>query len=167
MKILRPLLNGAGSKEMNVNGSMISPVIFSFSPLSGNHSKLTRINFTMIDEGAATVGKFGAINVLTNGILIRTNIGGVTFPVAILKDNGDLTTHFSQPYFGSGAVLSLLGIITPLGFLNTNNAFIAGIDLRAEQNIILSSSDSVEVLIRDNLTAIDFLRMTVELETQL
>lgn len=163
MKLLRPLLNPGGSKDMNVNGA--PPKTFSFTPLK--ELRLCGLQICMIDEGASTATKFGAITALTNGILIQTVINNVTSTVATIRDNGDLSTIFKRPYFGSGAVLSILGNITPVGFLSTNNAFIAELDLRSkdDSDIILLPGDLVQVVIRDDLTGIEFLRLTAELET--
>lgn len=153
------LLNGA-AKSMNVNG-FITPQTFSYSPGMGNTAAISGVTVLLRDEGTASFDKFGAITALSNGLLLQVTINGNTRTLSTIKDNGDFCTRFHFNQFGNGAVLSLLSIVTPEGFGNSNNVFIGFMEF---QNImILNDTDSISVIIQDNLSAVDNLQMACKL----
>lgn len=160
----QPLLLSA-SKEMNVNGG--TPKTFSYSPAA--RSILRKMKIILIDDGTSTSIKFGSITGLTNGVLIQTVIGATTTTLATFKDNGDLTSHCDQVSFGSSAVLSILGIVTPQGFLNSTDVMEGSIEFPKASEvdaIILEAGDTIQAVVQDDLTNIDLFRITVELGTQ-
>lgn len=149
--VVENLVNGSSSKALNVNGSSVA-VTFSYSP--GNAVvHVTGLVCLFKDEGANDFSKFGALNALTNGILIKTTRGGQDKQLTIIKDNADMATRFPANHFGSSAVLSLLGITTPVGFGGSNNVFVGRLDFT--RPLVLSNEDSISVVIRDNLSTID------------
>lgn len=155
----------SGSKEMKVDGT--TPKTFSYTATAT--SLVRKIRIAMIDDGASTAIKFGSITGLTNGILIQSVIGGVTSTIATLKDNGDIITHFSGLNFGSSAVLSILGLVTPQGYLDSTDVIVGAMafaEYPGVVDIILRSGDKIQAVVQDNLTSIDFLRMTVEIGTE-
>ena len=156
--VFNNLLN-SNSKDMTIDGSSNSQT-FSFSP--NIRSGVIGIMCVLKDDGATTFDKFGALTALTNGLLIQTTINGVTTEMATIKDNAELCTRFHFNQFGNGAILSILGIATPQGFGNSNNVFIGHMDFTYPNIITLSSGDSISVIVRDNLSNIDLLEMSVK-----
>lgn len=159
MILLQSLLNGA-SKAMNVNGS-VTPQSFSYSPVSGS-VQIKAVTIVIRDEGNSALSNFGAISALSNGLQIKVNIGGVESTLFNIKDNADMCAFFSEKCFGSSAVLSLLGITTPVGFGASNNIFCGEIDF--DRPILLTDSDSITGYVRDNLSQVDTLNMAIMLE---
>lgn len=159
--IIKVPLQLSGSSEMDVDGT--TPKVFSHT--ADQPMKLISIRITLIDEGASDFTKFGVLSTLSNGILIQTVIGGVTTTLATLKDNGDVVGFCDDAYFGSGSVLSLLGISTPQGFLNANDIFIGNADFSgdARVDIILNNGDIIKAIVQDNITALDAFRIYVKL----
>lgn len=150
------LLN-SGSKNMNVNGASVNQV-FTYSPGGSSSVVIEGITCLLRDEGTTSLSKFGAISSLTNGVLMEFNISGVTTALANIKDNADLCSSFHWSYFGNGAVLSILAVTTPVGFLDSANVFIGHINF--DNPVILTGSDSITVTIRDNISNIDLLQMS-------
>lgn len=158
MTIVENLLNST-SKDMTIDGSSVS-VVFSYSPVSGS-VLINSLSCLLQDEGDTSLSKFGSLNSLTNGILIKATIGGQDFNLTVIKDNADLITRFSKNHFGSSAVLSILGVVTPEGFGNSNNIFVGRMEFT--RPLLLTNSDSISVVIRDNLSNIDLLNMACEI----
>ena len=160
--IIKSFLLNSGSKEMDVDGT--TPKIFSYT--ASATAILKKLKFGIIDTGACPSNKFGAITALSNGVLIQTVIGGSTTTIATLKDNGDLWTISEETDFGSSATLSILGTITPQGFLNTTNGFSGCIkfpESHKADRILLSTDDTVQAVVQDDIEGLDFFRMTIEL----
>lgn len=153
--VMKQLLNGS-SKDMTVNGSS-TPVVFTYT--ADGQVKLRSLICVLKDEGSTSFGGFGSLSALTNGLLIEITQNGTTNTVATLKDNSDMCMMFSSNQFGNGAVLSILSVVTPLGFGETNDCFIGVADL--EDGIILNEDDTFTVTVRDNLSNIDVLEMAV------
>lgn len=150
------------AKAMNVNGSGGSTKTFIFTTTAP--SRVVAISALLKDEGNTQFSNFGAISGLTNGVLLQWTKGGVTSTLATIKDNGDMSNIFSDmQHFGNSAVLSLLSIVTPEGFGNTNNVFRGKMTLGHDN--ILATSDSVSAIVQDNLTNIDVLEMGITIET--
>lgn len=150
------------AKAMNVNGSGGNTKTFTFSAAAP--SRVIAVSALLKDEGNTQFSNFGALAGLTNGILLQWSKGGVTTTLATIKDNADMSNIFSDmQHFGNSAVLSLLSIVTPEGFGNTNNVF-RGKMLIGHDNI-LNTSDSVSAIVQDNLTNIDVLEMGITIET--
>lgn len=142
---------------MNVNGA-VTPKVFSFT--AAETCLLKSIRLTLKDEGSTTLAKFGAITALSNGLLIETTISASVTTYATILDNADLCSAFSDhQHFGSSATLSILSIVTPEGFGASTNVFKGNVNF--DENILLSTNDSVTVTVRDDLSAIDVLQMGV------
>lgn len=75
------LRESGGSNQLAVNGS-VTPVEFAFTPDDTRRCEITRILFSIRDNGASGPDEFGAItNGITNGITLKT------------LDSGDVVTH--------------------------------------------------------------------------
>lgn len=150
------LLN-SGSKAMNVNGS-VTPKAFTYT--SSGDSSVKSIIITLQDEGTTSLNKFGAITALSNGLLLEWTIGGNSTTLATLVDNSDLCNLFKDhQHFGNSAVLSIVSVVTPEGFGNTNNILRGTIEF--DTGVILNDSDVFKATVRDNLTGIDSMTMGV------
>ena len=147
---------------MNVNGSGTAQS-FSFSPGTGPFA-VTDIDVLLEDAGADNFNKFGAITALTNGIKIQWTISGTTTVLAIVKDNAEMTNIFPHhQHFGSGAILSLLGVVTPEGFGNSSTVFKGCIHF--DQPVLLQDSDILEAIVQDDLTAIGTLEIGIYVQS--
>jgi hypothetical protein len=150
------LLN-AGSKLMNVDGS-VTPKSFTYTA-SAPVELVTGIICILKDEGTTSFGNFGAASALTNGVMIQVTQGGNTRTIATIKDNADLCMVFPDNQFGNGAVLSILSVVSPEGFGDTNNCFVGS--FAPVNPITLASGDIVTVTVRDNLSGIDVFQMSL------
>lgn len=161
--IMQPLLN-AGSKLMNVNGT--TPKTFSYSPGGVLAQQVMGLVCILKDEGTTTFAKFGGITAITNGLQIQWSVGGNTQNYALIKDNADLTQAFpDHQHFGNSATLSLLGIATPEGFGNSNNVFKGKINFITP--VLLTGSDAINVIVQDDLSAVDVLQIAAIIELDL
>lgn len=161
-----PLLDGS-EKEMNKNGS-VTPKSYGYT--ATEITKVLSLSLLIIDEGSTSTDKFGALSALQSGVLIQAVLGGVTKTIATLKDNGDIVNACDRNSFGSSAVLSVLGISTPQGFLDSNDAFIGEIILGeiseiSPLDIILQADDVIKAVVQDNLTGLNFFRISVKVGT--
>lgn len=144
------LLNGAAF-NMNVNGS-VTPAVFSFSPASNETWYLSGLSIFMNDNGTTTPGKFGDLAALTNGLQIQVNSKGVAQDLANMQDNIDLSTFFFENRLATGTS----------GIFESADVFIGSMTFKPE--IILSgTSDYIRARVRDNLSTVDFLRITAHL----
>lgn len=157
MTIIESLLNSS-SKDLTVDGSSVN-VTFSYSPGSGS-VRINALSCILKDDGTTDLNKFGVLTGLTNGLLIKATISGVDYQITVIKDNADFVTRFSKNHFGSGAILSLLGVPTPEGFGNSNNTFIGRMEL--PHPLILTDSDAISVVVRDNISNVDYLNIACE-----
>lgn len=148
----------SSSKNLNVDGASVSKT-FSISVSTESH--LTKFIILLKDDGSTSFSKFGAITALSNGLLFQIVVGGVTRTITTIKDNGDLCTRFPLNQFGNGAILSILSLATPEGFGGSNNIFMGLLEL--SYPITLNIGDSVQVVVQDDLTSIDFLQVAVKL----
>lgn len=156
----RANLVNAGSKSMTVNG-VSTPVPFSYSPGGGVSAEVHKITCvlkqTSGDNTAFT--NFGALSALANGVLVQCTIGGTTSTICTLKDNADLCHMFHINQFGSGAILSILSVVTPEGFGGTNNCFVGVMEF--SQPFILTGNDTMTVTVQDNLSSVGLLNMSI------
>lgn len=150
-------LDGNSAKSMSVNGS-VSSKLYTYSPGSGC-VLIDGFSCLFKDEGTTSFDKFGALTRLTNGVLIEVTINNITTTISNLRDNGDLSTRFYFNQFGNGAVLSILSIVSPQGFGNTNNVLVGRWQL--QEPFIIQDSDVITITIRDNLSTIDIFEMAL------
>lgn len=152
------LLN-SGSKIMTLNGQVV-PKVFTYTP--NVRSGIVGIMCVLRDEGITSLNKFGAKSALINGLLIQVTLNGVTTDIAIIKDNAELCSRFHFNQFGNGAILSVLGIATAEGFGNSSNIFIGYMEFNAPNFITLQPDDILTVTVRDDLSNISLLEMSVK-----
>lgn len=158
ISIFQNLLN-SGSKAMNINGG--TPQTFSFT--ANQNTAVLGLTCVMKDEGTTPFNKFGAITALSNGLLLQSIVSGVTTTIATIKDNAEMCTRFHFNQFGSGAILSILGIGTPEGFGNSNNVFVGFMEFIHPHIMNLAANDIMQVVIQDDLRNIDILEMALKI----
>jgi len=148
------LLN-AGSPNMNVLGSAGSPVTFSLAPTSGLIYYVESLAFFLNDSGTQDYDDFGAIPAaLTNGVLIRVKSKGATYLIATLKTNIDVGLVFVRN--------KLTDSQTNSGFFNDNDYFLGELFFETPMILQNSTADQIEILIQDDLTAIDRIRALIK-----
>lgn len=98
----RPLENAytsAGVIELTsidlatANGSIVSPVIYTVAPPLNEIWHIRTMLFTLIDGTQSTIDRFGGINGLTNGLVVREE-NGRNRNLAVLRTNADMKEYF-------------------------------------------------------------------------
>lgn len=141
-------LQNAGSSEMNVNGSLAAPIIFEFVVPSDKTFELRQLLPTIIDGNMQFLAlNFGGLAALANGVLLRTvSPLGAIQDVVNWKRNIDLNStmfDFDDKY-NKGAQAGRWNIANIL-----------------DRVIDFLPGSSLQVLIRDDLTGIDEIRIQV------
>jgi hypothetical protein len=140
-----------GNWNLNANGSLGSPVIYSVGPPSGLYFHITSIGININDNVAMDSGKFGGITALTNGIVLqRDNTVLENLLLAVnnigFAEQGYDTIYDDKAPAGTYGVRHRFDVIARVG-----NA----IELDG------SSSDVIKVIVQDNLSAITQMTCTI------
>lgn len=138
-----------GVYSMNVNGAS-TPVVFRVSPLSMSNTvswDITNVIIHIEDDAAMDDTKFGGMNALTNGIVLRKKDGTyVHFFNA--KDNGqliDYCTEYSYDTRAGGSGGYGFRAVKKLGGQGNQGVVI---------RLAASSSDELQLIVQDNLTSL-------------
>lgn len=133
------------SADMNVNGS-VTPVIFEVSPAGTTLvDDINSISFEMIDDSAMDDTKFGGLNALTRGVLLR-QINGIRKNLSIFKTNASFQTQGLGEYrdkSGGGQY----------GF-NARRIFNAGEWNNCIIRLDGTTNDTLQIIIQDDLTGL-------------
>lgn len=78
------------SINLNVSGTLASPISYRLTPPVGETWLISRFIITMIHSSAGDLTKFGGITALTNGVLLRVVNGGVTSTFTVWRTNEDI-----------------------------------------------------------------------------
>lgn len=123
------------------------PIVFSISPPAGYRLYLAAAVIGFADEGASTnlsYDKFFTIPELTNGVLTRIRVGGVTIESLVFRDNYDF--------------ISLPGFRVDNIFTDGTNVFARYIDSVAATTfpIVLNGDDgdSLSLVVNDDLSGL-------------
>lgn len=139
-------LTNSGSREMNVAGT----ATFSYVVPPGESWRVSSLGVLFIDNGSNAATNFGAGSALTNGVLLEYKVNrGVNRTLANIQSNADWELIFDEKENRTG------------GFLNAEDAFSGRYNFDPELRLL--EGDYVRATVRDNLTAIDFFRMTLKL----
>lgn len=140
------------STDMNVNGSLASPIAFKVMPPNGTLSllwQLTRMMLSITDSRSMDDGKFGGITGgLENGVVLRVKKGdGTIQELTNWKTNGDIAldmfdVNYIPDTLGPAGVFGLRGRWT-----FTKAEFVVQLDG--------AEGDFFELLIQDDLTSIN------------
>ncbi|MBW2635992.1 MAG: hypothetical protein JRC86_00450 [Deltaproteobacteria bacterium] len=137
----------AASHHLNVNGSLGSPEIFQVGPVGGATGveiDITRIMGMITDSAAMDDGKFGSLNALTNGCVLRQNNGAMT-NIWNVKTNGDIGLICFDGQYTEKAPAGENGF----RFRNTY-----GGQAKHGVTIRLEPGDILELLVQDNLSTL-------------
>lgn len=146
-------LKDSSNKSMAVDGSSVNKT-YSYSPGSGT-VVIVGLICVLEDSGQSSLTKFGSITALTNGCVISVTINSITTTITTIKDNADLITRFPQNHFGSSATDTLGGAV---GFGDSYDTFVGQVEF--PRAIILTGSDSIQAVVKDNLTNISTLQIS-------
>lgn len=143
-------LKNASSIAMNVNGS-VTPVTFSWTVPTGETWYMDGLSIFFWDTGVLGVTDFGALSALTNGVDIKLIINSTTYTLINIKTNAVLSNYFMGDSF----------FVNPSGsgFLSDQDMLVA--EKKFLPNIKLNEADTVEIIIRDNLTGLSFFNAIV------
>jgi hypothetical protein len=131
--------------DMNKSGSLASPISFKLPLLTNQRFQITRLIITMLDSTEMDDGKFGGISVLTNGVVVRTNINGVNRTLTHWQSNNDIRNDMYDVEYLPKAPAGQYALGGRWHL--TRAEFIADIDGK--------TGDYIEVLIQDDLTGLD------------
>jgi hypothetical protein len=144
------LLNSS-SKDMAVDGSTVN-VEFSSGPGTGVIWYINEIGLSIDDNGNNTPSTFGAISGLTNGVLIEQQISSTDYEFDNLVTNLDIIAGFTDHFLRGQSN----------AYLNSANFFSGKVELRQAITLVGDDSDIIKALVRDDLTGLNILEMTIE-----
>jgi len=145
-------LNGTGTDNLNVDGS-VTPQIFSITPPLGTLITVSQVIIYIEDLGHLVPHRFGHDIDMTNGLIIhRRHEGNIiaTIP-SLIKTNGDIA-----------ALVYDVNINHPR---SDSEFMVAKWEVgRGIQGIVIDGNhnDSVEVQVRDDLTGLEYFRVTAQ-----
>jgi len=153
------------SENLNVNASHATPQIFNVSPVGlvdpnnqtdGQKWDIVRVIFTMTDATAMDDGKFGAMDKLTNGIVIRKK-NGTYKNIFNAKSNGDFRLHsYDVEYISDTQGPSGLfgfGSRRTFGGQSKN-----GVTIRLDAD----DNDEFQIIVQDDLTGLNSFKVVVQ-----
>lgn len=149
------LLGPGSTRELVSNGSLVSPVDFTYSP--AQDELLFGIAIYMRDGGTMDYTDFGSNLGLTNGMLFQVKTLGTYYDLCNITTNEEL--FYIMGSSSAGGSSSLLGLGGTSGFLNDSDN-VVGILSFVNNPITLkqADADTVRIRVRDNLTGIDRIR---------
>ena len=133
--------------NMNVDGSIV-PVSFKLSPHLGENWHILRFLISMTHASAADDSRFGNLNALTNGVLLRKYDGVADKYITYTnwKTNSDMALDMFDVVYGAKA---------GGGAFSTRGRYSVKVATEAVPKINQTSGDFLEILIQDNLTGLD------------
>lgn len=139
-----------GAWNMNVNGSS-TPVIFRIKPPSGVSFDIYTINVGISDNGEMDSGKFGSLTALTNGFVASIVDGDIKNLFLVVSNIGFAEQGFTVQYDSKAPAGTY-------GFTATKNFHVInGVAIRVDGAL----GDTFEVYIRDNLSALTNINLTI------
>lgn len=139
------------SDDLRQNGS-VTPVNCTWSPGVGTTWYIEDLRFLIIDSGTTSSTNFGALAALTNGVEIQIRSQGITTTLTTLKTNIEIAMFFKES-----------PLITPTaGFFETSDAYVGQITFDKPIIVQNSKADFVRLIVKDNLTALDQLKLFVK-----
>lgn len=144
-----PLLNGA-AKDMDVNGSIVNQT-FEYGPTGTNIEYVTRLRMVLSDGNIKNPTRFGDINSVSNGLLVRYVLNSTNIDFYNFIDNTDLASAFK---IETSNFSNNLATEKPLVVLISEFST----PVRLEGTV----GDKFQAIVRDNLTGLDILRMNID-----
>lgn len=143
------LVDANGSRNMNVLGTLVTPVHFDFAPPTGEEWHIERLLLGLDDVGLTDMGLFGGIPALTNGLLVSVKTNGVVYEIATIKDNADIAMMFKGQMMGQS------------GVLDTSDGLYGTMEFNDYIHLHGSQGDYIRISVRDTLAAINIMRSIV------
>jgi hypothetical protein len=137
--------------DMNVSGTLASPVIYEVTPPSDEVWHITRILVSITDNVAMDDAKFGGLSSLTNGVVIREN-KTINDTISNWKSNQHMIEDMYDITYSDKAPAGSYGLRGRFTFKNSDVA------LRLDG----SSGDKLEVLIQDDLTGLSTFKIKAQ-----
>lgn len=132
--------------DMRVDGS-VTPQIFSIEPGPGQKGDITNVNLIIESASQMDYSKFGSLNELTNGNVLRVNNGDGTYRNLFnWKTNGQFIIESFGHYFQEKAGGGRYGFLSNLKYNGQQNR---GVVIRLDGFI----GNKLEVVIQDDLSA--------------
>ena len=147
-------LEKTGSPDMTVDGSSVEQV-FSCT-VSGNEMwYLESVVILVLDNGSMDYDKFGSTgSALINGCSFVVDKAGTDYIVRDIKTNTDILMAFP---FSQNAGNNVTG------FLSSNDYYSGSIVFKNNIRLCGADSDSVKVVIKDDLSGVDFFQASAVL----
>lgn len=135
------------SNNLAVDGS-VTPIVFDVSPsrLSVDWH-VNKVLFHIEDGSVMDSGRFGGINKLSKGIILRL-VDGVNKNLLSISSNGDFAEHDATIKYDDKAPSGVYSLISTKIFNGQDNA---GVVLYLNSN----TSDKLEVIVQDDLSGLD------------
>lgn len=147
----------AASRSMNVTGALGAPEVFQIGPVgaaTGIEIDITRVMGYLQDGTAMDDALFGSLAALTNGVLLRKNIGGGDYVnYWNCKTNGELALECFDFAYTTKAPAGSFGA----RFRNTY----AG-QAKHGVTIRLAPTDTLELVVQDDLTGLEAFNMMAQ-----
>lgn len=142
-----------GTKEMSIDGS-ITPQIFRLraDPNLNITIDVTRIIIHILDNSAMDDGKFGGIDALTRGIVLRRK-DGTYQNIFNVKTNGEIGELAFDKTYDDKAPSGIYGFSARLTFAGQSKMGVA---------IRLAPDEDLQLIIQDDLTSLSSFRIMVE-----
>jgi hypothetical protein len=150
--IEKDLLLKEVTNHIQVDGS-VTPVVFSIDMADIETSiayDLTLIKLHILDNAEMDDSKFGGINSLTNGIVLRVVNNNVINNICNIKNNTDLANIFGQVEYKTKAPSGYYGITATMIM---QSLFGVGVVTR----LTSETNDRIELVVQDNLTGLTHL----------
>lgn len=140
-----------GIQSMNVPASLVSPVEYTYTPPAGETWYVERLSAYLADNTNFLYAGFGGLAALANGIQIEYKSRGVVRTLVTIQENIAFTTFFGD---------------NPMNIYDTALVTSTRVQkgcAKFERRIVLDQTqgDYFKVRIRDNLTNLEALRMTL------
>jgi hypothetical protein len=140
----------AGDWNLKKNGS-VTPVIAKICPPLDAKFDIYEFHVHLTDQTEMDSAKFGGLTALTNGILFRIT-DGYTKNLPLIVNNSGFQEHGFSIQYDDKAPAGYYGLHACKNYKEQN-----GVSFRLDG----STADTIELWIRDDLTALDLLSCTV------
>lgn len=140
---------------LNINGSVTpkSYKIHTFNLLSNDNINITKIILTMTTTNQPDMSKFGDLNALKKGILLRHYKNGQMKNIVNIKSNIGLSLFSYETMFYDNAKQGAYGLTSKIMFAGQEN-FGSAIEIK--------SGDYLELLVQDDLSALKSFKIRAE-----
>jgi len=142
-----------GKIDLAVDGSS-STQTFHIKPPTGVKWDVTRVLLHIEDNSVMDTAKFGGISALTNGLMFRVK-NGIYKNILNMKTNGDMAGFAYDTAYDTKAPAGSYAFRSRLTFAGQNKI---GVTVRLDGD----TSDELQFLVRDDLTALDHVHIIVE-----